>query len=96
MFFYALWRSVCVELDALRTVSRRPQRVKQVFLFFFCLGWVGGWGGGGAGKRTRFDRLEWFYSTSGNGEKGVSRPTNRLSVIPFCRSFFLLPITCSA
>jgi hypothetical protein len=29
MFFYALWWSFCVELDALRTVSHRPQRVKK-------------------------------------------------------------------
>jgi hypothetical protein len=28
MFFYALWWSFCMELDTLRTVSHRPQRVK--------------------------------------------------------------------
>jgi hypothetical protein len=30
MFFYALWWSFCMELDALRTVSHRPQMVKPI------------------------------------------------------------------
>jgi hypothetical protein len=30
MFFYALWWSFCMELDALRTVSHRPQRVNPL------------------------------------------------------------------
>jgi hypothetical protein len=30
MFFYALWWSFCVELDALRTMSHRPQRVNAL------------------------------------------------------------------